>query len=82
MQLTRNLTKLAKMHKKQVIVTTQNPAILDGLNLKDKNQRLFVVSRNSEGHTRAERISYNEKRTMRLSDIWTKGFIGGLPENF
>ena len=71
-----------KKHFKQIIVTTHNPAILDGLNLKDDSQRLFVISRNSEGHTRAERINYNEKRTMKLSEVWTKGFIGGLPENF
>jgi predicted ATPase len=82
MQLTRNLAALAKKYKKQVIVTTQNPAILDGLNLKDDNQRLFVVSRNSEGYTRAERINFNEKRKMKLSEVWTKGFIGGLPSNF
>lgn len=82
MQLTKNLASLTTKNKKQVIITTQNPAILDGLNLKDDNQRLFVVSRNNEGHTRIERIKYNDKRTMRLSDIWTKGFIGGLPENF
>ncbi len=82
MQLTKNLAALAKKHKKQVIVTTHNPAILDGLNLKDDNQRLFVISRNSEGHTRAERINHNDKRTMKLSEIWMKGFIGGLPDNF
>lgn len=82
MQLTKNLSSLAKKQKKQVVVTTQNPAILDGLNLKDESQRLFVVSRNEMGHTRVERIHYNEKRSMRLSEIWTKGFIGGLPENF
>ncbi len=82
MQLSKNLATLAKKHKKQVIVTTHNPAILDGLNLKDDNQRLFVISRNSNGHTRAERINHNEKRTMKLSEVWTKGFIGGLPENF
>ncbi len=82
MQLTKNLSSLAKKQKKQIIVTTQNPAILDGLNLKDESQRLFVVSRNEMGHTRVERIHYNEKRSMRLSEIWTKGFIGGLPENF
>ncbi len=82
MQLTRSLTELTKKHKKQVIVTTQNPAILDGLNLKDDNHRLFVISRNSAGHTRAERIYYDENRTMKLSEVWTKGFIGGLPENF
>jgi len=82
MQLTKNLSSLTKKQKEQVIVTTQNPAILDGLNLKDESQRLFVVSRNEMGHTRVERIHYNEKRSMRLSEIWTKGFIGGLPENF
>jgi len=81
-QIIKNLSGLANKHKKQVIVTTQNPAILDGLNLKDDMQRLFVVSRNSEGHTRIERINYNKNRTMKLSELWTKGFIGGLPENF
>lgn len=82
MKLIRRLAELTKKHKKQVIVTTQNPAILDGINLQDDTQRLFVISRNSEGHTRAERINYNENRTMKLSELWTKGFIGGLPENF
>ncbi|MEI8205166.1 MAG: AAA family ATPase [Bacteroidota bacterium] len=82
MQLIRNLAALAKKHNKQVILTTHNPAILDGLNLKDDSQRLFVISRNSEGHSRAERINYNENRTMKLSEVWTKGFIGGLPSNF
>jgi predicted ATPase len=81
-QLTRNLASLAKKNKKQVIVTTQNPAILDGLNLKDNQQRLFVVRRNDEGHTKAKRIEYKADRTMKLSEVWTSGFIGGLPENF
>ncbi|MCX6269647.1 MAG: AAA family ATPase [Bacteroidetes bacterium] len=82
MQLVRNLTALASKHKKQVIVTTQNPAILDGLNLKDDSQRLFVVRRNEEGHTKAKRIEYKPERSMRLSEVWTNGFIGGLPDNF
>jgi predicted ATPase len=81
-KLTRTLAELAKKHKKQVIVTTQNPAILDGLNLKDDSQRLFVVRRSDEGHTKAKRVDYNPKREMKLSEIWTNGFIGGLPENF
>lgn len=82
MQLTKNLAALAKKNKKQVIVTTQNPAILDGLNLKDNDQRLFVVRRNDEGHTKAKRIEFKTERTMKLSEVWTNGFIGGLPENF
>jgi predicted ATPase len=82
MQLTRNLAALAKKHNKQVIVTTHNPAILDGLNLQDDDQRLFVVRRNDEGHTKANRIPYKAEREKKLSEIWTNGFIGGLPENF
>jgi predicted ATPase len=81
-KLTRNLAALAKKHKKQVILTTHNPAILDGLNLKDDNQRLFVVRRNDEGHTKATRVEYKAERNMKLSEVWTNGFIGGLPENF
>ncbi len=82
MQLTKTLVKLAKKHKKQVIVTTHNPAILDGLNLKDDKQRLFVVRRNDDGHTVARRILHRPEREMRLSEAWTNGFIGGLPDNF
>jgi AAA15 family ATPase/GTPase len=81
-KLTKNIAALAKKNKKQVIVTTQNPAILDGLNLKDNSQRLFVVRRNDEGHTKAKRIEYKMDRKMKLSELWTNGYIGGLPENF
>jgi predicted ATPase len=82
MKLVRNLAALAKKHNKQVIVTTHNPAVLDGLNLNDDDQRLFVVRRNEEGHTKAKRVEHKAERTMKLSEIWTNGFIGGLPENF
>ena len=82
MQLIKNLAALARKHKKQVVVTTHNPAILDGLNLKDSSQRLFVVRRNDEGHTKAKRIEFKSERKMKLSEVWTNGFIGGLPENF
>lgn len=82
MQVTKNLAALAKKNKKQAIVTTQNPAVLDGLNLADDNQRLFVVRRNNEGHTVAHRIEHKSERKMKLSELWTNGYIGGLPENF
>ncbi len=82
MQVTKMLAELAKKHGKQVIVTTQNPAILDGLDLTDDDQRLFVVRRNEDGHTKAKRIEHKAERTMKLSEVWTNGFIGGLPDNF
>ncbi len=81
-KLTQNLAALAKKNKKQAIVSTHNPAILDGLDLENDDHRLFVVSRNEKGYTVANRIGYNAKRRKNLSEIWRKGFIGGLPENF
>ena len=76
------LARLAEKHGKQVIFTTHNPAILDGLNLNDPEQRLFVISRNAIGHTKALRI---EKKPMssngqsyKLSEQFLRGYIGGL----
>ncbi|MCU0321254.1 MAG: ATP-binding protein [Chitinophagaceae bacterium] len=81
-ELTKNLTKLSKEHKKQAIVTTHNPFILDGLDLSDDNQRLFVVRRNLDGHTIATRVKPTSKTDLKLSEAWMRGYIGGLPENF
>lgn len=84
--LMRQIAVLTSDHQKQVLITTHNPAILDGLNLNDDNQRLFVVSRKDDGQTRVERIrlkpdSGNGEQLM-LSELWQRGFIGGLPDNF
>lgn len=84
-ELTKQLAVLAKEHDKQALITTHNPAILDGLNLHDDDQRLFVVSRNDEGHTVTRRIRQKpdaggEKRM--LSELWMRGHLGGLPVAF
>ncbi len=76
------LNQLAKKYNKQVIITTHNAAILDGIDLNDDSQRLFVTSRNREGKTRIERIRHKPGTKMKLSELWTKGVIGGLPDNF
>lgn len=76
------LTQLAKKHGKQVIFTTHNPAILDGIDLKDDQQRLFVTSRGNRGQTRIRRIEHKPQVGMRLSELWMKGYIGGIPTNF
>ena len=75
------LAKLAVKYDKQVIFTTHNPAILDGLDLSDDEQRLFVISRNKSGHTKALRVLDKERNT-RLSESFIRGYIGGLPKNF
>ncbi len=81
-ELIKLLAQLAKEHGKQVILTTHNPAILDGLNLNDEAQRLFVISRNAEGHTKALRIHKDpiekDKIPLKLSEQFLRGYIGGL----
>ncbi len=76
------LNQLAIKYNKQVIITTHNAAILDGINLNDDNQRLFVTNRNREGKTYIERIQQKPNTKMKLSELWTKGIIGGIPDNF
>ncbi|MBK8253852.1 MAG: hypothetical protein IPK82_14455 [Polyangiaceae bacterium] len=83
--LTKELARLANAHKKQALITTHNPAILDGLDLYDDNQRLFVVYRNDEGHTLTKRIKLKpktDKPTAPLSELWMSGHLGGIPKHF
>lgn len=85
-QLMVELCALAKAHGKQVVFTTHNPAILDGLDLTDDDQRLLVVSRNRNGYTRVKRIEAPDRNTtttpVRLSEAFLRGYLGGLPDNF
>lgn len=84
-ELVKTLAKLAHSENKQAVVTTHNPAILDGLNLHDDEQRLFVVQRNDEGHTTIRRIKTKpvvDGITLRLSDLWMRGHLGGIPQTF
>lgn len=83
--LMKKISELAVLNRKQVLITTHNPAILDGLNLNDEHQRLYVVSRNDEGETTAKRIRtkpQTEGNRMMLSEMWMKGIIGGIPDTF
>lgn len=82
--LMKTLAELAKKNNKQALITTHNPAVLDGLNLHDDEQRLFVVSRNDEGQTKVERIKLKPEgqENIKLSDLWMSGQLGGIPEMF
>ena len=85
-ELTKQLAILAKENDKQAILTTHNPAILDGLDLTDDSQRLFTIYRNADGHTVAKRIKAPKKikgvEPIRLSEAYIRGYLGGLPQNF
>lgn len=85
-RIVKELIKLAEVHKKQVVVTTHNPSVLDALDLSDDEQRLFVISRTSDGATRARRIPQpkpvGDQPVVPLSEAFLRGYLGGLPTNF
>ncbi len=81
-EVTRRLIDLARKHDKQIIATTHNAAVLDGMNLFEDDVRLHVVRRNIDGYTKTNRVILKNDMTMPLSEAWQKGFIGGLPDNF
>jgi len=79
------ICKLSKKHNKQILITTHNPAILDGLNLFDDEIRLFEVKRTDNGDTKTRRIALKpevKNSDYKLSDLWTRGFLGAISENF
>jgi len=85
--LMKNIAELANKNEKQALITTHNPAVLDGLNLHDDNQRLFVVSRNKKGHTTVKRIQLKPDvevggKKLKLSELWMRNHLGGIPQNF
>ncbi len=84
--LVERIVKLAEEYDKQVILTTHNPAVLDALDLHDPEQRLLVVERNKNGHTRVRRVEAPKVRPgqlpVSLSEAFVHGYIGGLPKNF
>jgi energy-coupling factor transporter ATP-binding protein EcfA2 len=71
--------------KRQALVTTQNPLVLDGLPLGDERVRLFTVARTATGRTVIRRIELNDelaekaKRGWTLSRLWVAGHLGGVP---
>jgi hypothetical protein len=85
-RLVETLVALAKKHDKQAILTTHNPAVLDGLDLHDDEQRLFVIERDRRGRTQARRVqpprAIDGEPPMKLSEAFLRGYIGGLPKNF
>ncbi|MBI5498341.1 MAG: AAA family ATPase [Deltaproteobacteria bacterium] len=84
--LVKDLAQLAVDHGKQVIFTTHNPSVLDGLDLSDEEQRLFVVERGEDGATHVRRVPQPRppegESPVKLSDAFLRGYLGGLPNNF
>lgn len=81
-EVTKRLIELARKHDKQIIATTHNAAVLDGMNLNEEDVYLHVVRRLIDGYTKTNRVVLKQELGMPLSEAWQKGFIGGLPDNF
>ena len=71
--------------KPQILMTSHNPAVLDGLPLQDDRIRLFTVDRDNHGRTVVRRIVVDDrlldfaKRGWTLSRLWMVGHLGGVP---
>jgi predicted ATPase len=76
---------LSATEPRQLLLTTHNPLVLDGLPLQDDRVRLFTVSRTNTGRTDVRRVVLNEKLTAlakkdwTLSRFWVMGHLGGVP---
>ena len=81
-EVTKRLIELARKHNKQIIATTHNASVLDGMNLDEDDVYLHVVRRSIDGYTKTNRVVLKQELGMSLSEAWQKGFLGGLPDNF
>jgi hypothetical protein len=73
---------------RQVLMTTHNPLVLDGLNLRDDRIRLFAVERDTQGATKVHRVLVSDdvlqasQNGLSLSSLWVMGRLGGVPDLF
>lgn len=70
--------------KRQFLLTTHNPLVLDGLPLQDDRVRLYTVARTSTGRTVVRRIDIQKLAAKAqggwtLSRLWVAGDLGGMP---
>jgi len=74
--------------QRQALLTTHNPLVLDGLDLRDDRICLFTVERDRQGATRVDRVEVSDEiikatqEGLSLSDLWVMGRLGGVPDIF
>ena len=73
--------------RRQLLMTTHNPQVLDGLLLYDERIRLFAVDRDTTGATTIERVNITPEllemaqNGTSLSQMWVDGYLGGIPKD-
>lgn len=76
---------LSSQDQRQILMTSHNPAVLDGLPLQDDRVRLFTVDRDNKGKTVIKRVVVDQKlldmhaKGWTLSRLWMNKLIGGMP---
>ncbi len=72
---------------RQLLLTSHNPLVLDGLPLRNDAVRLFTVERSNRGKTVVRRVEVSKKlldmadQGIPLSQQWVMGTFGGVPTN-
>lgn len=72
--------------QRQILMTSHNPAVLDGLPLQDDRVRLFTVDRDNLGKTIVKRVIVDERllgmaaKGWTLSRLWMNKLLGGMPD--
>ncbi|MCB9746495.1 MAG: AAA family ATPase [Alphaproteobacteria bacterium] len=72
--------------ERQLLLTTHNPLVLDGLPLDNDEVRLFAVGRSRKGRTTVNRVQVSLKDLRRDGELWTvsrlwvMGHLGGVPD--
>ncbi|MBU0968659.1 MAG: AAA family ATPase [Proteobacteria bacterium] len=86
--LTRNLCEWVMARQdRQLLLTSHNPLVLDGLPLRNDAIRLFTVERSRQGKTVVHRVEVSEQLLNKadegvpLSQQWVMGTFGGVPTN-
>lgn len=84
--LTRNLCEWTiERSDRQILLTSHNPLVLDGLPLGNDQVRLFTVERSRYGKTAVHRVEVSDSLIKKaeegipLSQQWVMGTFGGVP---
>jgi predicted ATPase len=86
-ELTRTFVRHTLDAGRQVLLTTHNPLVLDGLELGDDRIRLFTVARDKQGHTKVKRVPVRDFPALKrkhgehaVGRLWVEGLLGGMPD--
>jgi hypothetical protein len=77
---------LGRSDSRQILMTSHNPAVLDGLPLQDDRVRLFTLDRDNSGKTIIRRVTVTPELLQKasegwtLSRLWMNKLIGGMPD--